>query len=501
MTRLSQTAWEGVHGALDQVTVHYKVLLAPSDRFMYRGKTRRALTCEGPAIYMYARGYKDAPAWVTFDLPDGWEVWSGLAPQADGRHFAKDYDTLADCPLKLGVVQHWSFEAHGAKFDVVVDSGRDAKFDHAAWLANIRKIVDASVGIFGGDLPVDRYVFLFTAGPGAGGGLEHLNSTCIGVGRLSPTAGLGTIAHEFFHLWNIKRIRPVELGPFSYGERVRTRGLWLGEGFTSYYTQVILARAGLMEPSRFWRSAVGSIRGFENSPGRHWISSDEASMEVWNNAPPDRTISYYTSGQVLGLQLDIEIRAATNNAKSLDDFMTALWALCKTKGRGYLPHEPALVASMVAGRDLRPWFDRHVSGTVVPDYAATFAKAGMLYQADRTTTKVLRGLRFSRDGLLFADHEVLGKVDSYGNIDPIRCAGRVKTIADQAVADQDDLDALLSTVETGDRLRVVYETLEGRERASMAAVEDRIRVRPRLSDDPDAGELASAIRAAIPGGH
>jgi len=497
--RISPTTWEITHGAIEEVTLHYRVDLAPNDRFMYRGDSRRCLTCEGPAIYMYARDYKDAPCWVTWDLPDGWEAWSGLARQPDGRDFAPDYDILADCPVKLGIVQSFSYESRGTRFDVVVDSGADIEFDPAPWLANLQKITETSADIFGGEYPTPRFVFLFTVGPGGGGGLEHVNSTCIGLGRLnSPTAGVSTIAHEFFHTWNVKRIRPVELGPFDYSERVRTRGLWIAEGITSYYTSVILARAGMSDADGFWRSMGRAISSIEGNIARHSISSEEASLEVWANHAPDRSLSYYTSGQVLGLLLDVEIRARTDNAKSLDDYMVALWRLCQENGRGYLPHEPAMVAGLLTGDDMRPFFDRYVSGTAVPDYERILGQAGVAVTVRERTRRLLRGVRAARGGgLMFADHESLDKVDTYSDIDPFRVAGILQTVADVAIEDAAALEDILAAAAPGDRLRVTYEVLGGAVRAAQAEVVDHNSLAVSLRADPDAPAAAAAIGRGI----
>ena len=413
VTRLDADSWEVAHGRQEEITFAYRILLGENDRFMLRGDERRCLTYEGPQVYVLLRDHVARPCTVRFDLPNGWEVGSGLVRGADDRtFFAQDYDFLADCPVKLGVFQEWSFRAAGgARVDVVVDGPGEVEFDADPWVENIRRIVAVQGEMFGG-FPFDRYAFLFTAQPGRGfgGGLEHLTSTAIGISaaqlRNSAATGLGTIAHEFFHTWNVKRLRPRALGPFDYQRQNRTTALWLMEGVTSYYTDVTLARAGLTEPERFWESMARQISGLESNPARHHVSSAAASWNVWEPAAADRRLSYYNSGLVLGLLLDLEIRARTANRRSLDDVMRALYEICRDRGRGFEPGEIASAVGWVAGADFRPWFDRYVDGTVVPPYGEILAHAGLVYEAERSARKTVRGL-------------VRGRMSRVGERDPI----------------------------------------------------------------------------------
>ncbi|MCA8944367.1 MAG: hypothetical protein KDB80_17515, partial [Planctomycetes bacterium] len=255
--RLHRFRWQ-VKTASDELTLRYQVELRGDDRFMMRGTQRRCITYEGPAVYMYLRDHKDAPCHVEFDIPDDWDVGCGLDHVEGRRYFASDYDFLADCPVKLGKFQRFSFESHGKPIDVVVDGPGDLEFDSEGWVANINKITDCQGAIFGG-FPFEKYTFLYTASPGGGGGgLEHLTSTAIGITarglRRSPRSGMSVTAHEFIHLWNVKRLRPRELGPFDYTRPNRTTALWIMEGITSYYTQVTLARCGLLDEDGFWKS-------------------------------------------------------------------------------------------------------------------------------------------------------------------------------------------------------------------------------------------------------
>ncbi|MEZ5964369.1 MAG: hypothetical protein R3F56_11030 [Planctomycetota bacterium] len=495
--RLDAQTWQIQHDRVARLRLRYRVDLHDDDRFMLRGDRRRCITYEGPAVYLYLRDHLRVPCYVRFEVPADWRVGSGLPHLEDGRYFAPDYDVLADCPVKLGQFQTFSFESHGQQVDVIVDGPGDVDFDSGAWVGNIEKVVDATGAMFGG-LPFRRYAFLFTASPGGGGGgLEHLYSTCIGVPvaqlRRSAMAAMPTIAHEFFHTFNVKRLRPVELGPFDYSRPNRSQWLWLMEGVTSYYEQVLLARAGLLTDEAFWRAAARKITVFEAMPGRAHTSSARASELVWDDVPVDRRLDYYTSGEVLGLLLDLEIRARTDNRSSLDDVMRALYRTCIDRGRGFADDEVATTVSSIARCDMREWFDMHVFGTVVPDYARILGFADLAYTESVSTELELRGLqRLGKDaGYCDPDAVPRGRID-------LR-AGVVTAVDGEAVDGYDAVSAVVDGKAAGDVLRLRLRTLTGEVEVN-ARVQERVRrrVRVQASETPSPGALA--IRRGITGG-
>lgn len=499
--RLDADSWSVRHGATDAVEVRYRVLLRPDDRFMDPAPARRCITYEGPQVYLYLRGQLGIPCHVRFDLPDGWTAESGLEARADGSHFAPDYDTLADCPVKLGIVQKFAFEALGKQVDVVLDGGMDLQFDHQPWLAGLQAIVEQGGAVFG-ELPFSRYVFLFTASAtGGGGGLEHLNSTTIGLARTrftrNPASSFGIVAHEFFHCWNVKRLRPAELGPFAYDRPNRTSGLWLSEGVTSYYAEVLQARAGMKAADEFWRSMAGAIAGWESSHGRAYTSVEQASLRVWDKQPSDRTVDYYGAGEVLGLLLDLQIRAASSNARCLDDAMLAMWLQCERLGRGLGSDDIEAICSQVAGVDLGEFFAGCVRGTVVPDYEALLALAGMQAKRNESSEPVLRGLNLvRRDQPAFSD---LAAVERSGGGDPIGLSGVLRQLDDQPVTDADGATSLVRAAAAAGRtrMRVEYELPTGARRTVLAPIEQRTRVRVELQPIADAPPAAVAIRDGI----
>ena len=412
-----------------------------------------------------------------------------------GLFFAQSYDFLADCPTKLGRFQKFGFESHGVPIDVVVDGPGDVEFDHEAWLANIKKITDTQGEIFGG-FPFDRYTFLYTASPnGGGGGLEHLTSTAIGLSveglQDSPRAGVGVTAHEFFHLWNVKRIRPRALGPFDYTRPVRTTALWLMEGVTSYYTDVTLARCGLRSEEDFWSGMARHIGRLESSSGRGHVSSADASYLTWDSLPGGRRISYYNSGLVMGLLLDLEIRAQSRNRRSLDDFMRSLYRLCQDRGAGFDDADLVTVANDVSGGDFAEWFDRYVYGTMVPPYREILAHAGLLYVEERAEGVTLRGLRGMGDDSIpfYSDPE-----SSRSGL--LRRSGRVVKVGEAEVADLDAVEAMVDAADLGP-LELEIETFQGSTRTIEATVEATVEVDVTLEMDPEAGSVAQAIREGI----
>lgn len=460
--RIRRNAWEVQAGTTDKLVVSYRVDLHGDDRFMLRGDKRRCITYEGPAVYMYVRGHHDVPSVVDFDLADGWSAASGLDPRPDGTFYAQTYDFLADCPVKLGVFQTFAFESHGKPIRVIVDGPGDVEFDSDAWVANIKKICDCQGDLFGG-MPFEHYTFLYTASPGGeGGGLEHLTSTAIGVRtrdlRNSATAKMSTTAHEFFHVWNVKRLRPVELGPFDYSRPNRTTGLWLMEGVTSYYTEVTLARTGITSEEAFWRAMARQIGGFEGNPARHHLSSGDSSYRAWDSVAFDRNFSYYNSGLVMGLLLDLEIRARTENRRSLDDAMRALFGYCQTLGRGLTEAEITDVFSQVAGSDLTPFFDRHVHGTVVPPYADILAHAGVEITLEERSRRVLRGLQRTRnrEGLYWATPDARSAAGTMRN------SGAILELDGTEIGSNEDLQGVLEKHEPGTQLTMVIEGPLGR---------------------------------------
>jgi predicted metalloprotease with PDZ domain len=347
---------------------------------------------EGPA-YTWPRAPVARPHDVTIELPAAWTTSiTGMPAAPDGapNHYrAPDFDTLVDCPIVAGNPVVHAFTAAG-KPHLLVDvatGAADAVFDGARAARDLQRIVEADVALWG-SLPYDRYVF-FNVLTGAGG-LEHKNSVMVMASQWATgtrekyVEWLDLASHEYFHLWNVKRLRPIELGPFDYERENYPRSLWISEGLTDYYADVQLARAGLISQAEYLELASTAIRTLQTTPGRLTQPVETASFDAWiKQYRPDEnsgntSISYYTKGHVLGLVLDARVREATSGAKSLDDVMRL--AFTRYSGaRGFTPQDFRKTAAEVAGRDLGAWFVTALETTAEIDYQPALDYYGLAF--------------------------------------------------------------------------------------------------------------------------
>jgi predicted metalloprotease with PDZ domain len=335
------------------------------------------------------------PHEVQFELPAGWtRVMTGLDEVPGGatpRFRAVDYETLVDSPILAGDLGVREFVVAGIRH-YVVSAGDTARWDGDAATKALQTYVDATHRLWG-FLPYDRYLFLLVFRQG-GGGLEHKNSTLSTVAaRPGPGlwASIGLLAHEHFHLYNVKRLRPVELGPFDFEHPPTTGALWIAEGVTSYYSNLLMTRAGLRTPQEHLASLSSLVRGLENAPGRLLQSVEQSSREVWNNSnsgvnPNDTTVSYYNKGNVLGLLLDARIRRVTQGRRSLDDVMRLAYQRY-SGARGFTADQFRQTAEEMAGVDLHEWFRRSVSSTEELDYRDVLEWFGLRVVTGEGSTK------------------------------------------------------------------------------------------------------------------
>jgi predicted metalloprotease with PDZ domain len=367
-------SWRIVKQPGDDVTVRYQVYSAQLNDQM--------ADLAPPATFMYVVGQKHVPHSVKYETPSGWKVYTGLEKKGD--HFvAGDYDIFIDAPAFIGEFKVLDFETGGARHYLVF-SKRDISLSAAQVTSDIQDIVDAAIPVFG-KLPYKEYFFLFKVQPQATNSVEHLNSTRITVGENDFTTQaryrefLATVAHEFVHLWNVKRIRPEVLGPFDYTREVHTRLLWMLEGITSYYGDLLLERAGIDIPNEYLSRMAVIIDSLEHSPGRRLMSAEDASWNAWlrSDNVENNTISYYTKGELIGLMLDIEIRARTKNNKSLDDVMRYLLETYASKGIGFPEDGFFKAVDTVAGSDFSEFFEATVRSRQELDYNRYLKQAGL----------------------------------------------------------------------------------------------------------------------------
>ena len=291
---------------------------------------------------------------------------------------------LYDSPFEVSDFTEQVFEVRGRKHRYVVTG--EGNYDLKALARDTAKIVEEHYKIFG-ELPYDDYTFIVNLR--GGGGLEHLNSTALQWQRFGfkPAARykgfLGLVAHEFFHLYNVKRIRPDALGPFDYENENYTKLLWVAEGATEYYSNLILRRAGLISDREFLGARASGFTDLASRPGRFETSLEEASMDAWikyyrqDENSVNNQISYYDKGEVVNMMLDVTIRSASNGAKSLDDVFRHLYEEFYKKNRNFTPEDYQRVSEMMAGRSLDDFFSKYVRGEADIDYAGIMAPLGL----------------------------------------------------------------------------------------------------------------------------
>lgn len=364
----------------------------------------------GAATFVVRADALDRPVEVSLELPPTWpDVATALDP-VDGRRLtwrARSYDELVDSPLVAGDLARRSFEVSGVPHELVT-WGEAGVWDGEKAARDVQTLTEEQVA-FWGVVPYDRYLFLNVLAE-SGGGLEHARSTLMLASRWKThdddayKKWLGLVSHELFHAWNVKRLRPAELGPFDYEQEVLTENLWIAEGFTAYYDDVLLARAGLIDDAAWVGRMAENVRSLQGTPGRRVHPLSEASRDAWiKHYKPDEnsgnsSISYYTKGAVVAWLLDAEIRRATADTASLDDVMRE--ALARYGGeRGYTTAEFRALASEVAHTDLEPWFAHAVDGTGELDYGPALAWFGLRFAAitPPATSEGWAGAVFSGD--------------------------------------------------------------------------------------------------------
>jgi predicted metalloprotease with PDZ domain len=348
------------------------------------------------------------------DVPQGWRTAVEL-PAADGQqgYRAPGYDALVDAPVEIGPLDMFQFQAAGRTIRVAIHGD---SVDHARLTEMLSRIVQYETGMMG-DAPFGEYMFIYHVGRDfGGGGMEHANCSTIAVGSAGVLANVS--AHEFFHLWNVKRIRPQSLEPVDYTREMWTPSLWFAEGVTNMYASYALVRSGVWNQGQFFSDLTEQINEFEARPARRWQSAEESSRDAWFEKytlydNPDFSVSYYNKGQLLGVGLDIVIRDVTDNRASLDDVMRRLNQEYAQKGRFYADSAGirAVVEEVIQGAapgakvDVGDFFARYVAGTDELPLADWLSRAGLTLRGSEKYSIVETGhpsekqLRI-RDGLL-----------------------------------------------------------------------------------------------------
>ena len=343
------------------------------------------------ATCAFVVGREHEPCSVKLELNPGWRSWVALPLTTSGTYQAQDYDELADSPFELGTEgshQSHVFEAQGVRHELVVWGRGD--FDARRVVPDIVRIIDSQAAIFGGLPYQEPYLFILHLNDRGRGGLEHRRSCALLVPRFSFVQKLAyedfllLVAHEFFHLWNVKRLRPAAFTPYDWGRENHTRLLWAMEGLTSFYEVMSLRRAGLLTPQRFLEIWAERMTSLQRTPGRLRTSLAQASFDAWikhyrpDESTANTTVSYYLKGSVVGFLLDLELRRRSAGARSLDDLVRALF-----ERHGQAPGLPedgverAAIELLGGEAGLHEWFERAVHSTEELDFEGALAGVGM----------------------------------------------------------------------------------------------------------------------------
>lgn len=436
----------------------------------------------GPSVWMYQTDGKDRPIDLSISVPQGWRVATGMDHTSATTFQAVNYDTFADCPLEISDFAEKDFEVLGTKYHVIVHDVMGQK-DFTKFADDLQKILATIVPMFqtvagNGDqaAPFREYYFLFHIWPKAGGGLEHLYSTQIDFRTdwdSQDAAGdygtqyqlkLFVAAHEFFHAWNVKRLRPRPLGPFDYTQMVHTPSLWISEGLTSYYGELAVERAGLITPQQYLDNIGKLITKFESEPGRSERSIEDTSWDTWYNGTvkQDNNLqntfySYYDGGQIMGHVLDFAIRQDTQNQKTLDDWMRLLYLRYALPNPGFEPEDPIRAANEVTGKDMSDIFHKYISGKESIPYAEYFAYAGISVEKKLDTEKPWIGATVAKDddGKPTVKNVIPDSPAEIGGLEK----NDVVLAMDGRTGDLDALNRMVGDHKPGDTIRITVERL------------------------------------------
>ena len=396
-----------------------------------------------------------------------------------GSYVAENYDALIDHPVEMGTFELMRFKAHGVAHDFVV-TGKVPHLDQTRLCADLKKICEAQIAFFEQvtkKAPISRYVFMTQAVGDGYGGLEHRASTALICSRSDlPVKGqaemsegyrgfLGLCSHEYFHTWNVKRIKPAVFAPYALERETYTPLLWLFEGFTSYYDDLILLRSGVIDEAAYMKLLAKTVNGVMRGSGRLKQSVAESSFDAWtkyyrqDENATNAIVSYYTKGSLVALTLDLTIRTETKGRKSLDDVMRLLWrrygrdfySMGNKSGRGLTESELEAVFDEVTGLQLKSVFDRAVRGTRDLPLEELLAQVSIHLENKNANAKPALGVRTSRDGTdckLAAVYE--GGVAHQAGLS----AGDVLIAIDDLRVTASNLDTLLKRYRSGDSLHI-----------------------------------------------
>jgi predicted metalloprotease with PDZ domain len=410
VTKLEKSLWSVSLRGSEKVRVEYPVYA-----FVYSVGTSYVdnlhALINGASVFLYPEGMRETHVKLVLVPRPEWKVVStGLQRISEWEFSAPDYDVLVDSPLEVGNQEVRSFETGGAKYDVSIFGS--APIDLEKFVGDIKDIVERTAPIFD-QVPYDRYVFLVNFTDTIGGGLEHLNSTMCFLPRLRMMPkeeydqSMGLFSHEFFHAWNVKRLRPAGLGPFDYSAETYTKSLWIAEGITSYYDDLIIRRSGLYSVEEYLDAFVSNVNILRSLPGSGYQSAEEASFDTWtkfykpDENSPNVTSSYYTQGAAIGWMLDMAIRRTSRGGRSLDDVMKKVYNdIFLKENRGYTDKEFEEACVELGGAEVEEIFNDRVRGRKNVDYDRYLGYVGLKLSSkdEHSAEKGFLGVKLKSEG-------------------------------------------------------------------------------------------------------
>ncbi|OGB21641.1 MAG: peptidase M61 [Burkholderiales bacterium RIFCSPLOWO2_02_FULL_57_36] len=441
----------------------------------------------GTSVFLRVTGSEDRQHVIDIRRPEGdaykaWRVATSM-PELNARRYgfgtyvAADYDELIDHPVEMGSFALANFDACGVPHDIVI-TGQVPNLDMTRLTTDLKKICERQITFFEPKTkraPMQRYVFMTLAVGDGYGGLEHRASTALICaradlpvkGRQEMTDGyrtfLGLCSHEYFHTWSVKRIKPEIFAPYDLQTENYTSLLWLFEGFTSYYDDLMLVRSGVIDTDAYLKLVEKTINGVLRGRGREKQSVAESSFDAWgkyyrqDENAPNAIVSYYTKGSLIGLALDLTIRAETKGKKSLDDVMRMLWQRYgrdfylkgASSGQGVSEFEVEELFDSVSGLKLKSFFDRYIRGTGDLPLAKLLTPFGIALEDNRKDAKPALGVRVARDG---NDCKLLNVYEAEPAQRAGLSAGDVLVAVNGLRVTATNLETLLARYRVGDRV-------------------------------------------------
>jgi predicted metalloprotease with PDZ domain len=474
--KIGKNHWQIETSGVSEITVTYRIFANElTVRTNHLDQTHGYFN--GAALFLRTVGWEEQSQLITIIPPHSqWQVTTALPlfEQQANTFLASDFDTLVDSPFEIGCHELYQFEVLGKAHELAIWG--QGNYQPQQMIVHIQKIIEVEAQMFGG-LPYDRYIFLLHLFSQGYGGLEHKNSCSLIYQRFGFRTPdkydrfMQLVAHEFFHLWNVKRIRPKGLEVFDYDQENYTPSLWFCEGTTSFYDLLIPMRAGIYDAQSFLNNWGKEITRYQMTPGRKVQSLSESSFDTWIKLyRPDANsgnsqISYYLKGEMVSLLLDLLIRAAHNNKRSLDDVMLQMWQKFGVSEIGFTPPELQQVIESVAGSDLADFFKRYIDGTEDLPFNQYFEPFGLRLMVDEEAEPYL-GIRVNNDRgreiIKFVEANSPAELGGMNALDELLAIDGIKVTADglsDRLKDYQAEDIIQVTVFHQDELRTLPITL------------------------------------------